>query len=401
MDPIVGGALISGGVNALGSMFSNIFGHKNNNKTNETNMKIAQMNNEWNAAEAAKNRSYMTAEREAQNQWNLDQWNRENEYNSASSQRERLEEAGLNPYLMMSGGSSGTASSVSSAGTGTPQNPTADPVRQIPYQPNYDFSGISNAINAYYQNKKTALESQGVDISNNLDMQFGSKFREAQIASLIDGRFELLNPKYFSGRFNEAPNLLGIDLEGKRQALEGFKANIELTRAQESLAYIRADTQKTLNKYLPQQQQADLWIKASQVYENFASGMLSYEKLNTEIANQVKIAAEARGRRIDNKIAASTAFGIIQAMNEQNMYNRDYYRWLRRSARDLAEYDIKSSKANSLTVEHNERIMRANRQWRHVDKTTSQVGNLLGGFVSGAKGAAILRNLRNTPTFAY
>ncbi len=38
-------------------------------------------------------------------------WNRENEYNTASAQRARLEEAGLNPYLMMSGGSAGVAGS--------------------------------------------------------------------------------------------------------------------------------------------------------------------------------------------------------------------------------------------------------------------------------------------------
>lgn len=387
MDPIIGGSLVSAGTGLLGNMFSNIFGSRNRDRTNETNLKIAQMNNEWNAQEAAKNRDFVTSERIAQNDWNLEQWNRENEYNSASSQRERLEEAGLNPYLMMSGASAGTASSVgSSSGSTSPNTPSAQSVQQIPFEPKYDFSGVSDAINAYYENKKTALASQGIDISNQLDTQFGSAYRESQIASLLDGRFELLNPKYKTSRYNEAPNLLGIDLESKRQAVQSMKSNIELTRAQESLAYVNADTQNILNKYLPMQSQADLWVKASQVYENYASGMLSKEKLQTEIKNQVLIAAQARGHHISNKISASTAAGLIQAMNEQNRYNSDYYRWLRRSARDLAEYDIRTSKASTLTQEHNERVMRANRQWRHVDKTTGQIGNILGGFSSAAIG---------------
>jgi hypothetical protein len=87
--PIVGDA-----VSAIGNAVST-------NKTNKTNMAINQMNNEFNAAEAEKAR-----------QFQLDMWNKTNEYNSASAQRSRLEEAGLNPYLMMNGGSAGTAQSV-------------------------------------------------------------------------------------------------------------------------------------------------------------------------------------------------------------------------------------------------------------------------------------------------
>lgn len=37
---------------------------------------------------------------EYQNQWNLDQWNRENEYNSPVAQMARYQEAGLNPNLI-------------------------------------------------------------------------------------------------------------------------------------------------------------------------------------------------------------------------------------------------------------------------------------------------------------
>ena len=84
----------------FGQAVSSIGNAVSANKTNKTNMAINQMNNEFNAAEAEKARRFQ-----------LDLWNKSNEYNSASAQRQRLEEAGLNPYLMMNGGSAGVAQS--------------------------------------------------------------------------------------------------------------------------------------------------------------------------------------------------------------------------------------------------------------------------------------------------
>lgn len=56
-----------------------------------------------------------------QQQFQTDMWNKNNEYNSASAQRERFEAAGLNPYMMMNGGSAGTAQTMSgSAGAAPP-----------------------------------------------------------------------------------------------------------------------------------------------------------------------------------------------------------------------------------------------------------------------------------------
>ena len=81
-------------------------GDKQVKLTNQTNKEIAQMNNDYN---------YKMFQE--QQQYNWDMWNAENEYNSASNQRKRLEEAGLNPYIMMDGGSAGTATS------GNPVNP--------------------------------------------------------------------------------------------------------------------------------------------------------------------------------------------------------------------------------------------------------------------------------------
>lgn len=55
---------------------------------------------EWQANQAQINRDFQTSEREAAQQFNLDMWNRNNEYNSPEAQRQRLEDAGINVASM-------------------------------------------------------------------------------------------------------------------------------------------------------------------------------------------------------------------------------------------------------------------------------------------------------------
>ena len=79
---------IIGAVGALGAGVAGaIGGSKSTSSANSMNYKINQLNNEFNAAEAQKSRDYMT-----------EMWNKTNEYNSPSAQRQRLAEAGYNPY---------------------------------------------------------------------------------------------------------------------------------------------------------------------------------------------------------------------------------------------------------------------------------------------------------------
>ena len=94
----------------VGQVASSIGNAISTNKTNKTNMAINQMNNEFNAAEAEKAR-----------QFQLEMWNRTNEYNSPSAARQRRSEAGYNPYLGFE--DSGTASSAGSTAPASAASP--------------------------------------------------------------------------------------------------------------------------------------------------------------------------------------------------------------------------------------------------------------------------------------
>lgn len=74
------------------------------------------------ARENAKTRAFNLQMAKLQNKWNIQQWNRENKYNSPIEQKNRLEAAGLNASLI-GGASSGNASSLNMVGP-APAQPT-------------------------------------------------------------------------------------------------------------------------------------------------------------------------------------------------------------------------------------------------------------------------------------
>lgn len=357
--------ILSGASSPIASLISGVFGSSNTNKTNKANMKIAQMNNEWNAVEAAKNRDWMEQQRIAENEWNEKMWNMNNEYNSASAIRERNEAAGLNPYFADSGVPSGQ---VSSASTGSASAPTAEPVRQIPFLPKVDLSSISTAINSYFSNQESMSRTAGNRIENDLRLSHGDDFMLSEIAGNVDGRWEMLDPRYRRGRVNDLPNLLGIDLDMRRESLESVKIHNQLEVAQRSLAYLNASAQKTLNKHLDAQQQADLWIKASQVFMNYQQGYLTEKKLRTEVLNQVKISLENKRQRIDNRILSETADSVISAMKEESEYNAGYYRFLKRYASTIGEADKNRKVFEALSSKYDSRNKKLDPYFKSYDR---------------------------------
>lgn len=75
--------------------------------------------------ENEKNREYNLNLAKMQNQWNIDQWNRENAYNTPAAQRARLAAAGMNPDLAYGEGVSANISAASPEMTaGAPSVPT-------------------------------------------------------------------------------------------------------------------------------------------------------------------------------------------------------------------------------------------------------------------------------------
>lgn len=72
------------------------------------------------------NRQYNLNLAKLQNQWSIDQWNRENNYNTLVAQRLRMAQAGLNPDLVYGNGAGQSlAASSPNMTAGSPSNPTS------------------------------------------------------------------------------------------------------------------------------------------------------------------------------------------------------------------------------------------------------------------------------------
>ncbi len=105
IDPLTSSALITSGINLVGGLF----GAHQNNKNQE-----ALMQKQIEAQKQLQRN---------QNQWNLDMWNKQNEYNTPFNQRSLYEDAGLNPSYFLGQGN-GTAGSVQSSTMSAPSAPT-------------------------------------------------------------------------------------------------------------------------------------------------------------------------------------------------------------------------------------------------------------------------------------
>lgn len=290
----------SGLFGGVGSVISGAIGAKTTSDTNKTNLKINQMNNDFNAREAQKARDFQ-----------LDMWNRENEYNKASSQRKRLEEAGYNPY--MSDAQAGTATGMS----GTSAATAAGASPQIPYTPDFQSVGVNLASALKMMSEKKQTDIENLNMTDLLRSQIWRNL------GATDWR-------------NASPEARAYNLAQGRTAAELGMASLEenlsnqrwsnnLLVANIANSLLDADTKTILNKYLDQQQLAELNVKAANYEYLVMSGQLKRQEVNNLIAEEIETYARANGYKLQNDILRKTSDDIIRATNNTNFYFGSYY----------------------------------------------------------------------------
>lgn len=162
MGPLLGAALAAGGTSLLGGFLNWLGGTSANNK----NVAMQQATNA--AQERMFNRAleYNTLERLDTQDWNLEQWARNNEYNSPANQALRLRNAGFNPAAIMNGNSYESAPVQTSPVT-APSSPSFTAPSVAPQ--NFDFVGqaAQAAVDVYgrYQ------QAKGLAIDNDTRVQ--------------------------------------------------------------------------------------------------------------------------------------------------------------------------------------------------------------------------------------
>lgn len=289
-----GAGLISGAGSLIGGLFSSSGSRYAARKqlqavreTNHTNYQIAQDNNAFNER----------------------MWNLQNEYNTPSAQRARLEAAGINPYLMLNGSSTGVAESAPTADqSGSQVAPDVGSTIAGGYQSmgNAISSAASQIAQFAFQNDlqkanvaKTTAEAQNSDLQNEYD-KLRNQFAAAQF--LTDLRL-----KQKQGDISEyEANYLRDSMEDR---LDSVKFQNTLLGSQSSyynqlagLTEIQHKIADTNLRWLDKEKQVAI-MAAIQNARTAASQMrLNYAASKNMIAMAGLNAAQSAGVRIDNRL---------------------------------------------------------------------------------------------------
>lgn len=363
--------IIGAGLSAGAAGASAISSGKMNRRAEKYNKWALQQQQAFNAQQAQLGRDWSEEMMGQQNEWNLQQWQRENEYNTPAAQRARLEAAGLNAALMMQG-----QGSIGMAGSGQPAaSPSGNPqassgLSSAPQYVRPDFSLLSQAVDSFFKNKLISEQSTGQGLDNLLKARYGDELAQISIGK---GSAEISNLRSQSAR----------------------------NYAETTVASLSAEAQRTLNKYLDLGQQLSLITKMAEYSSITAGTELTKAKYRTEIANEIKVLAEANGQKISNQIARSTAASLIDAMNKENEYRsydaalgydylpRRHYLKNKGLGYDIErlEGDLGLQRVERALAEFEEytRDTPGNRWLRkNVDPVTGIIGNLLGLTAAGS-----------------
>lgn len=266
------GSLASGVVNAIGN-------NRQGSKNRKHQLEMQRIQNEWASSESQKSRDFAKSMFDATNEWN-----------SAKNQRARLEAAGLNPYLMMNGGSAGTASSTSANTVSGASGSGGTPYQYTPTNMIGDVASFAGAMKSLADARKSGTEADLLGKYGDLD--YSSRIANTEVDTFFK----------------------------QRQS--------DVATAQRANLLLSAEAQEIMNMYLPQEKQIELSTLGAQYWNLIRDGSIKEEQAKNLIATRLEIEARTAGQHISNKIARATADSIIEATNTAKMneaaYNRGY-----------------------------------------------------------------------------
>ena len=324
---------------SVGNLTDNIVGMVNQNHQNKVNLRMMREQNAFNADQAG-----------IQRQWQTDMWNRNNLYNSPDAMISR----GLNPFVQ---GSAAMAGSRSPASGGAAATAAPVPSMQA-YKPN--FSDIGSALASMAQARASMInaEQNATLTPYQIDKLRGdTDYRNIGVGE--------------SGYWNKSTGRESalLDQSKEYQELKNMEFAGRLTSAQEAQILLDSEAQQVLNKYLDQNQQADLFIKGQTLANLFAQGALTEAQYKSEMAKAVKLSVETNGLRIQNRIAGETADSLIfanihanRALGLSSLWDskntnvlknveyskdkalRDYYKWsAKEKQKDVKSYELRNT----------------------------------------------------------
>lgn len=308
--------LTAGIIAGAGSLIGGLFGGSGSSKAAKYQLQAARETNKMNYQIAQEN-----------NAFNERMWDKQNAYNTPAEQRKRLEQAGLNPNLMMSGGSAGTAETA----------PTADTsgVQQVP--------DIGSTIASGYQlfgNSLSNAASQiaGMVYNDDLQQANAAKAQADATSASQDAQYKALQNQFAAAQFladlreKQYRGLIAKSdyqylRDSMQDRLDAVKFQNTLTGSQSSyynqmsgLIDIQRQIEQTNLDWLPREKQAGLAAVLQNVRTMVSQMHLNYAQAKNAYAMAALNYANEAGVRLNNKLQDSI-FDLSVGMAE-NKYEQ-------------------------------------------------------------------------------
>lgn len=311
--------LTAGIIAGAGSLIGGLFGGSGSKKAAKYQLQAARETNQMNYQIAQEN-----------NAFNERMWDKQNAYNSPVEQRKRLEQAGLNPNLMMNGGSAGTAETA----------PTADTsgVQQVPDIGSTIASGYQQFGNSL---SNAASQIAGMVYNNGLQQANVNKAQAEADSASQDVRYKELQNEFAVARFladlreKQYRGLIAKSdyqflRDSMQDRLDSVKFQNTLTGSQSSYYNQMAglvDVQRQIAQvnldWLPQEKQAGLAATLQNIRTMVSQMHLNYASAKSAYAMAMLNFASANGIRIDNRLKDAT-FDLAVKM-AGNQVNTEYW----------------------------------------------------------------------------
>lgn len=318
LNPLVTSAIISG----AGSLLGGLFGAGGSAKSAKYQLQAARETNQMNYQIAQEN-----------NAFNERMWEKQNAYNSPVEQRRRLEQAGLNPNLMMDGGSAGTAQTA----------PTADTsgVQQVP--------DIGSTIASGYQQfgntlSNAASQIAGMVYNNGLQQANVNKAQAEADSASQDVRYKELQNQFAAAQFladlreKQYRGLIAKQdyyylRDSMQDRLDAVKFQNTLTGSQSSyynqmagLVDVQRKIAQTNLDWLPREKQAGLAATLQNIRTMVSQMHLNYAQAKNAYAMAALNYAQESGVRINNKLQDSIfdlSVGLAENQYEQGLWTNE------------------------------------------------------------------------------
>lgn len=410
-DPQAG--LISAGIGAGSGIISSIFGARQAAKNRAWQMRMQQMQNDFNAKQA-----------ELAFQRNQSEWTRQfdltNRYNSPSAQMERYEAAGINPY-MAAGNIQGGTSSASPSASGAPAASSSS----VPFAPAYSnpaqnfFSGVQDASQSALSVLSTLEKSRTVHsdiasrIADNLlnSELYGVKKEALETALKSQASRNNYDAAYYTLKLHKVDDIVAQEFAQMMARTEELITQVKLNETNEKLAYqkereIRVNFNTWKEGYF-----LDNDVKRSQRDNIDAGTKQSWQYMNNALADSAQSRRESNSRIALNGLQGALLgvqamlgrqqFGFNASMNPFLIHNqamanalqRQLYRfnadsnpyrinsliWANKSAEQLFNYNRDMFPLNIL----GKQIQNYNEAERGIYNTFSDLDNIKDNLFGG------------------